>query len=323
MEKELHLLDSIENSEYYIIMGDLNGLKLANDALGHEEGDKLLLIVSNILKECCESDDIISRWGGDEFVILIKNKNKAYITNLIEKIKLRCDDTKDFHFKVSIGLGYATKNKEKNCLTTGEVMKLAEERMYRNKLMESNSSRNSLINSLMQTLNEKHSETEEHTIRIAELGIQLGRSLNLSQDKLDELELLALLHDIGKIGIPENILMKPGKLTSEEWEIMKTHSDIGYRIVKSAPELAHIADEILAHHEKYDGTGYPNGLKGESIPLISRIINVVDSFDAITNKRVYKDALSFDYAIEELKKCSGTQFDPRIVEKFIEIITKK
>jgi HD-GYP domain-containing protein (c-di-GMP phosphodiesterase class II) len=117
--------------------------------------------------------------------------------------------------------------------------------------------------------------------------------------------------------------MKPGKLTSEEWEVMKTHSDIGYRIVKSAPELAHIADEILAHHERYDGTGYPNGLKGESIPLISRIINVVDSFDAITNKRVYKDALSFNYAIEELKKCSGTQFDPIIVEKFIEIITKK
>jgi diguanylate cyclase (GGDEF)-like protein len=323
MEKELCLLDTFENSNYYIIMGDLNGLKLANDALGHEEGDKLLLIVSNILKECCEPDDIISRWGGDEFVILVKNKDKQYVVSLIDKIKEHCKNTKDFHFNISIGLGYATKCKEKNCLTTGDVMKLAEEKMYRNKLMESNSSRHAVINSLMQTLNEKHSETEEHTLRIAELSLELGKSLNLSQDKLNELELLALLHDIGKIGIPENILMKPDKLTPEEWVIMKTHSDIGYRIAKSAPDLAHIADEILAHHEKYDGTGYPNGLKENQIPLISRIINVVDSFDAITSKRIYKDALSFDYAIKELKDCSGTQFDPLIVDQFIKIISKK
>jgi diguanylate cyclase (GGDEF)-like protein len=299
-------------------MGDLNGLKLTNDALGHAEGDKLLCLVAKILNENCETDDVISRWGGDEFVILTKNKTRAYVNDLIDKIKEKCEIETEFHFKISIAWGYAGSYEDN--LGTESVMSLAEKRMYRNKLMQEKSARSAAINSLLRTLHEKDSETEEHTIRIKNLSVKLGKRIGLPKEKLDELELLSSLHDIGKIGIPEHILMKPAKLTDEEWAIMKTHSDIGYRIATSTPELAHIANNILAHHERYDGTGYPNKLKGEEIPLLSRIINIVDYFDVMSHKRIYKESFDKEYIIEELKRCSGTQFDPFLVKEFIDLL---
>lgn len=318
MENQFESLDRDEKSRYFIIIGDLNGLKIANDSIGHIEGDKLLCAVSNVIKELCAADDVVSRWGGDEFVILIKNKESVYVADLINKIREAVTQISEFHFKISIALGYA--EKDKNSQGAEYVMSLAEKRMYRNKLMENNSARNATISSLLRTLHEKHSETEEHTMRIKNLSLRLGKRLDLSQDKLDEIELLSLLHDIGKIGIPEQILMKPSSLTNEEWEIMKSHTEIGYRIAKSTTELSHIAYEILYHHEKYDGTGYPSGLKGEEIPILARIINVIDSFDVMTHKRVYKDAMSIDSAFEELKGCSGSQFDPFIVDEFIRLL---
>ncbi|AWK50000.1 diguanylate cyclase [Clostridium beijerinckii] len=321
MEKILNELDKNEEESYYIIMGDLNGLKLTNDALSHVEGDKLLKIVSRILKENCAYDDVISRWGGDEFIILIKNKDEVYVSNLIDKIRGKCENEEKFHFKISIALGYAGSYEENSNIEA--VMGLAEKRMYRNKLLEEKSARSATINSLLRTLHEKNSETEEHTIRIKNLSLRLGKRIGLKKEKLDELELLSSLHDIGKIGIPEQILMKSSKLTDEEWETMKTHSDIGYRIASSTPELAHIANKILAHHERYDGTGYPNKLNGEEIPLLSRIITIVDSFDVMTHKRIYKEAFDKEYVIEELERCSGTQFDPLLVKEFIDLLKEE
>ncbi len=321
MERMFSALDKNKNTKYHIIMGDLNGLKLTNDALGHLEGDKLLCIVSNILIESCEPDDIVSRWGGDEFVILVINKDDAYVDKVIENIKDKCENGMKFHFNISIAWGHAAPDEENQ--DTEAVMSLAEKRMYRNKLMEDKSARSTAINSLLKTLHVKHSETEEHTVRIKNLSYKLGKRIGLAAEKLDELELLSSLHDIGKIGIPEHVLMKPGKLTDEEWAIMKTHCDIGYRIASSSPEFAHIANEILAHHERYDGTGYPNGLKGEQIPLLARILNIVDSFDVMTNKRVYKEAFDKDYVKEEYKRCAGTQFDPEIAKEFISMLEEE
>lgn len=315
MERMFSILDKNKNNKYHIIMGDLNGLKLTNDALGHLEGDKLLCIVSKILTESCEPDDIVSRWGGDEFVILVMNKDDSYADKIINTIKDKCENGMDFHFKISIAWGHASPDEDNE--NTEAVMSLAEKRMYRNKLMEDKSARSTAINSLLKTLHAKHSETEEHTIRIKNLSYKLGKRIGLTSEKLDELGLLSSLHDIGKIGIPEHVLMKPGKLIEEEWTIMKTHCEIGYRIASSSPEFAHIANEILAHHERYDGTGYPNGLKGEQIPLLSRILNIVDSFDVMTNRRVYKEAFDKDYVREEYKRCAGTQFDPKIAKEFI------
>ena len=318
MERMFDALDKSKDRKYHIIMGDLNGLKLTNDALGHVEGDKLLYLMSKIITENCKEDDIVSRWGGDEFVILVLNKDDNYVVKLIKSIKDKCEEEIDFHFKISIAWGYAKPDYENP--NTEAVMSLAEQRMYRNKLMKDKSARSSAINSLLKTLNEKHSETEEHTMRIKKLSFKLGKRLGLTTEKLDELELLSSLHDIGKIGIPEHILIKPSKLTDEEKAIMKTHCDIGYRIACSTPEFSHIGNEILAHHERYDGTGYPNGLKGEEIPLLARIINIVDSFDVMTHKRIYKESFDKDYVKEEYKRCAGTQFDPNIAKEFLDML---
>ncbi|SHK71647.1 diguanylate cyclase (GGDEF) domain-containing protein [Clostridium cavendishii DSM 21758] len=322
IEKCFNELDAENNINYAIIMGDLNGLKFTNDTFGHIEGDRLLYTMANIFKRTCSEDDIVARWGGDEFMILIVNKDSSYVTNLIENIKNECLKVDDFTFNLSIALGSVEKSEVKDS-SIEVALGLAEERMYRNKLIETRSASNSTISSLLKTLNENHSETEEHTQRIKKLSLKLGKKLGLSQDKLDELELLSILHDIGKIGIPGNILMKKGKLTEEEWEIMKEHTAIGYRIAKAAPRLAHVADEILCHHERFDGTGYTKGLKGEEIPLLSRIINIVDSFDVMTNNRCYKKATTIENAIEELKRCSGTQFDPALVKVFIDLLIEE
>lgn len=318
MKKQFEVLTHQKDAHYFIIMCDINGLKLTNDAFGHQEGDQMLIAVSNVLRRMCRPTDMISRWPGDEFVILLKDADQAGVCQLIREITREIEQIRDFHLNVSVAMGYAESNADLK--SPEDVLNLAENRMYRNKLMESTSSRNATIRSLARTLHEKSTETEAHTMRITQLSKALGSRLNLRKDQMDELELLSLLHDIGKIGIPEYILDKPAKLTNEEWQIIKTHPEIGYRIAKSTPALEHIAEDIMAHHEKYDGTGYPNGLKAEAIPYLGRIINVVDSFDVMTHSRSYKKASDLSYAISELNACSGTQFDPEIVAAFLKMI---
>jgi len=178
--------------------------------------------------------------------------------------------------------------------------------MYRHKLLESKSYRNAFINTLLATLFEKSMETKEHAERLQNYCLAVDRELKLSPKELDELALLAVLHDIGKVGINENILQKPGPLTSEEWEEMKKHPEIGYRIAQNTPGLSAVAEYILAHHERWDGKGYPRGLKGEEIPLLCRILAVADAFDAMTNDRTYRKAMSREEAIAEIKRNAGT-----------------
>ena len=166
-------------------------------------------------------------------------------------------------------------------------------------------------------------ETEKHSKRMEAYCHSIGIELQLSAKELDELSLAAILHDIGKVGIDPDILKKPGQLTPSEWEEMKRHPEIGYRIVRAASELVEVAEFILFHHERWDGKGYPSGLKGEEIPLICRILAVTDAYDAMTNDRVYRKAISSEEAIAELQKNAGTQFDPQIVSLFIEILQSK
>ncbi|MGL4330573.1 MAG: HD-GYP domain-containing protein, partial [Clostridium sp.] len=198
--------------------------------------------------------------------------------------------------------------------------KEAEDKLYRQKLLQNQSIKSSILKSLKIGLGAKSSETEEHTERVVINAVKVGEKLELEMSLIDELRIVADLHDIGKIGIREDILLKAGKLTKEEFEIMKTHTEKGYRIIKASSELKNVAEGVLYHHERWDGTGYPMKLKGEEIPLVSRIINVVDAFDVMTNDRVYKKGINKEAAIKELRACSGSQFDPNIVEVFIECI---
>ncbi|MCO5385063.1 MAG: diguanylate cyclase [Desulfosporosinus sp.] len=320
VEVLLEKSDKCTSCNSWIIMGDINGLRLINDTFGHHEGDRLLRGIGEILKNCCSTGDIPARWSGDEFIIFIKDNHSEYVDILIEKIKKECENLKAYQAPISLSWGRA--NKDRLHTDMNAVIKLAEERMYRNKLLESRSAKSSILSSLEQSLHEKHIETEEHTRRIEQMCSQIGKRMGLSQEELDEVALLSLLHDIGKIGIPEDILLKPDKLTTDEWEVMKTHSEIGYRIAVSTPDLAHVANEILSHHERYDGTGYPQGLKGKEIPKLSRLLAIVDSFDVMTHARQYKEAMTIESAVLEIKSCSGKQFDPDMVEQFLTILSE-
>jgi putative nucleotidyltransferase with HDIG domain len=194
--------------------------------------------------------------------------------------------------------------------------------LHKNKILESKSYHSSILSSIQATMFAKSQNTEEHAERLATLCKYVGQELSLTPSQMDELLLFAMLHDIGKIGIDDRILNKPDKLTDEEWIVMKKHTEIGYRIALSSPELQSIANYILSHHEHWNGNGYPQGLKQEEIPLLSRILGLVDSYDAMTQDRVYRKALSRDQAIHEILNYRGIQFDPKITDIFIEILNK-
>jgi diguanylate cyclase (GGDEF)-like protein/PAS domain S-box-containing protein len=317
-EEELKRLDTNRELPISVIMGDLNGLKLVNDAFGHQEGDKLLTQIAKILKESCRKEDVIARWGGDEFAIFLPRTGYRVAMEIIERIKLACRPGSQDLMQVSIALGAVTK--EDPLQDIREILKEAEKRMYRNKLIESKCILDSIISSLQRTLFEKSYESEEHTYRLRRLALQIGRTVGLPGGQLDDLELLATLHDIGKIGVPEGVITKPGILSPEEWELIRKHPEIGYRIARSSLELAPIAEAILAHHEWWDGGGYPRGLKGEEIPLISRIIAMVDAYDVMTHAQPYKEAMSQKEALQELQKKAGSQFDPKLTAMFIEMV---
>ena len=303
-----------------IIIANINGVRLINDAFGHAEGDRLIVMTAKIMKGLCRPNDVLARTGGDEFGILMPNTDFKTAVDLVRSIKEAFGDynhgiTKSANF-ISLSMGCAVKTAREEKID--QIYKAAEEYMYKQKLLDRKSSHSAILSSIKATLFARSQETEEHAERLAKLSVRIGSKLNLTQAKLDELELLAILHDIGKIGIDDRILNKPGKLNEEEWEIMKKHPEIGFRIAMSSPVFQPIAECILFHHERWDGKGYPHGLQGNQIPLLSRILAVSDAYDAMTEDRPYRSAMPGMEAIKEIRENAGKQFDPDVVRIFLE-----
>ncbi len=320
MEGEKVRIDKEECLPLSVMIGDINGVKLVNDAFGHAEGDVLIAETAKIIQSCCRPDDIVARTGGDEFVILMPMTDNETANSIMEKIKSKCEeynqDLSNEAYSINISLGFSTKESASEHLDS--VIKDAEDFMYKRKLLEHKSSHSVILSSIKATMHERSHETQEHAERLTSLSKELGKIMKLTQRELDELELVATLHDIGKVGIDDRILNKPGKLDEEEWIEMKKHSEIGYRIAMSSPDLVPIAEYILYLHERWDGKGYPEGIGGEEIPILSRIVSVVDAYDAMTEDRAYRKAMSDKDAAEELRKNEGTQFDPKIVQQFLD-----
>ncbi|MFA6735879.1 MAG: diguanylate cyclase [Saccharofermentanales bacterium] len=280
-EEEKKRLDTEEQLPFSVIMGDVNGLKLTNDSYGHVEGDRLLIEISRILGECCREEDIIARIGGDEFCILMPRTDLETAESICGKISEACKNCQSDHeskskIYPSISLGYASKTDIKQSID--DVLKSAEDLMYRKKLLEKDTTRSSIINPIQTAMYEHTKETEEHSDRMVSMAVKLGKRIGLSDEQLLELDLLSRLHDIGKICIDDNILSKPGELSPDEWAKVRQHPEVGYQIARASAELIRIAQLILNHHERWDGTGYPQRLRGDNIPLLSRIVAVIDAY---------------------------------------------
>lgn len=203
-----------------------------------------------------------------------------------------------------------------------EVFKAADDNMYREKLHSSHSTRSAIVQTLAKAMEVRDFITDGHADRLQDAVVELALAVGVAESKLSDLRLLGRFHDIGKVGIPDHILFKPSRLDDSEFEIMKRHCEIGFRIAQASAELAPIADWILKHQEWWDGRGYPLGLKGEDIPIACRILAIADAYDAMTNDRPYRGAMSHDEAVAELESCAGTQFDPELVKVFKQIIRR-
>lgn len=318
-EEEMQRLDTKRQLPISIIMADVNGLKIINDSLGHEQGDELLIKTADILKEVVRKEDILARLGGDEFAILLPQTSKKVAQKIIVRIKKKYLETKKDKISVSLALGSATK--EKMSQNIEKIFTQADDSMYQDKLLERENVKNGIAAELLDKLTNKSNESLDHIERMNSLAQEFGKRLELADSKLKRLSLLVTLHDIGKITIDERILKKSEKLTEEEWEIIKDHPLKGYRIASAFEEFVVVAEEIFSHHEWWDGSGYPRGLKEDNIPYLARIFSIIDSYDVMIHKRSYSEALSKEEALAEIKKGAGKQFDPKLASEFISILT--
>ncbi len=321
-EQEIQRLSQVEAGWVGVILCDVDGLKLVNDAWGHESGDKILIAVVKILQEAIPENCSLSRIGGDEFAILVPSADENLVLEIYHKIKgqLQSYNEANTDSLLSVSVGYSVKSLSET--NVAAIVREADNYMYKEKLHRSQSPRSAIVKTLMNALHARDFITEGHADRMQILVEKLAVKAGLAESKISDLRLLAQFHDIGKVGISDKVLFKEGPLTEQEQIEMQKHSEIGYRIAMSSPVLTHIADWILKHHERWDGQGYPLGLKAIEIPVECRILSIVDAYDAMTNDRPYRKARLQSEAVAELKRCQGTQFDPELVTKFIEVISE-
>ena len=318
-EEEMKRLDKRRSGAVAIVVFDLDGLKMVNDTLGHEQGDRMLVVAAQSLRSAFRDGDVVARIGGDEFAALLEDASEELLGQIRERIRQSTElanrqQPDEVALPISLSMGYA--------LSVGsgtpmrELFRQADNSMYREKLNRGQSARNSIVQTVMNMLKARDFITENHSDRLQLLVTKLAERRGLSPERIADLCLLAQFHDIGKVGIPDRILMKPGLLNADEMAEMQKHCEIGHRISLALPELEAISEWILKHHEWWNGAGYPLGIAGAKIPLECRILAIADAYDAMTNDRPYRPAMSHQAAITELIHCAGTQFDPELVRLF-------
>jgi diguanylate cyclase (GGDEF)-like protein/PAS domain S-box-containing protein/putative nucleotidyltransferase with HDIG domain len=317
-EEELKRLDTPRNLPLSIAMVDVNGLKLANDAFGHESGDEMLIKIAEVMKRLCRADDIISRIGGDEFIVLLPKTDASETKKIAERISEGVKNETTAAIPLSVSCGFSVKVSTDKDISA--VIKKAEERMYVEKLRESPKLKLKTIQIIMRELHRSINGERDHSQNVGDICERLAIEIGFNKQDARYMRYAGYMHDIGKVGIDSKIFEKEGKLTEEEWLAIKRHSETGYRIMSSVNQYASMADYILSHHEKWDGSGYPAGMKKDSIPIESRIISIADAYHAMTQNRSYRNAMTSEEALEEIQNCKGSHFDPYIADVFIEMI---
>ncbi len=304
---------AVDDGQARLAMFDLDGFKAYNDTFGHLAGDALLTRLGNRLREAVGDDGVAYRLGGDEFCVLATGPTGA------ATIEAAGEALAERGGAFSIGNSHGTVMLTE-VRTAEDALRIADQRMYECKNDGRRSAGDQSKAVLLRALSERHPALTSHSHHVSRIAELVARRLDVPEDQLAPIRHAAELHDIGKVGIPDAILAKPGELDSEEWEFMRQHTIIGERIVTGAPALAQVGRLVRSSHERWDGGGYPDGLRGDEIPIGSRIICVCDSFDAMLTERPYKAGRDTSAALAELWRCSSTQFDPAVVEAFCRVM---
>ncbi|MBI4858535.1 MAG: diguanylate cyclase [Acetobacterium woodii] len=317
LEEELLRLDTVRNLPISIIMGDVNGLKLTNDIFGHAHGDIFLKKIAEVMKRICRSDDIIARWGGDEFVILLPQTTSQQASQIMNRIKIEFARDGIKVIKGNISLGCDVKTSMDQSIMA--CLESAEEKMYAAKILERDDFKSTTLDSIITTLQSDSPREEEHALRVSQWCHDLGVSMELPHVKIRRLKLAGYFHDIGKIILDKDLLDQNSELSEEEWIEIKKHPIVGYRILNAFDDTMSLADAVLHHHERWDGTGYPKGLKGQEIPFLARVVAVANCYDRLSQNLVAEASVSKRNPLMELKKLDG-QLDPEITREFIKMI---
>lgn len=328
---------------FSVIFIDIDLFKEINDTYGHQAGDKVLKEVSVVIRSECRETDLGARYGGDEMAIILANTdadrafiiserlraniNKLEIPNNHEKKNVQASigvaailesdsSTKELLERVDQALYTAKENGRNRVCRWGDMKEVSIEQI-RKKIKQDSDDVSDIVSILGAVSSLKDKTTSWHSMEMGDLAVEIGKEYNLSREQINEIKMAAVLHDIGKVGVPDSILKKEGPLNQEEWKIMRSHTKYGRDIVKRSNNLKKVSQAIYYHHERWDGKGYPEGLKGEQIPLTARLVAILDAFEAMVCDRPYRKALSFEEALQELERNAGTQFDPKLVKSIL------
>lgn len=310
-EDLLDTFDTKENLPISVIYADLNALKLTNDVFGHEAGDELIVKSAECIKRNVKEGGFIARMGGDEFVILLPDTDEEGALEVIKNIEEDVSNEYVRAVKCSIALGYDIKTSRFQDIKI--IMNNAEGEMYKNKSRMRRRRSKDTINSFMRLLHERSERERIHSERVSILCEKMAKALNLPEPEVKKLKNIGYLHDIGKIGIDSSLLNKES-LNEDEMQAMQQHAFIGYRILNLFESTIDYADSVFSHHERWDGTGYPKGVKGNEIPMNSRIISIAEVYERMITKK------PMDEILDEIKYESGKSFDPDLVPVFLEVV---